>query len=88
MTGPVAVGFDGSSASATAAWWAAHEAVDRHLSRLQRMEAELLHPYDEGDEADEQGRPAGAVAPWRDKSPETEVVYHVVLRPAAVVPHD
>ncbi|MFE7172915.1 universal stress protein [Streptomyces sp. NPDC057616] len=45
MTGPVVVGLDGAPASATAAWWAAREAVDRHLPLL------LLHswtaqPYD------------------------------------------
>ncbi|MEU1273724.1 universal stress protein [Streptomyces sp. NPDC005799] len=74
MSGPVVVGFDGSSASATAVWWAAQEAVDRHAPLLllhswttrpldvpvaqealrkqsyggrvlQRMEAELLHRH-------------------------------------------
>ncbi|MGW0758468.1 universal stress protein [Streptomyces sp. NPDC002814] len=31
MTGPVVVGLDGSPGSVTAAWWAAREAVGRHL---------------------------------------------------------
>ncbi|MCD9874754.1 universal stress protein [Streptomyces guryensis] len=39
MTGPVVVGVDGSPASVTAAWWAAREAVERHLSVL------LLHSW-------------------------------------------
>ncbi|MBC2904167.1 universal stress protein [Streptomyces cupreus] len=39
MTGPVVVGLDGSPASVTAAWWAAREAVDRHLPVL------LLHSW-------------------------------------------
>jgi nucleotide-binding universal stress UspA family protein len=39
MTGPVVVGLDGSPASVTAAWWAAHEAVDRSLPLL------LLHSW-------------------------------------------
>jgi len=34
MTGPVVVGFDGSPAGMTAAWWAAREAVDRRLPLL------------------------------------------------------
>ncbi|MHC3469847.1 universal stress protein [Streptomyces sp. 7R007] len=37
--GPVVVGVDGSPASVTAAWWAAREAVDRHLPVL------LLHSW-------------------------------------------
>jgi nucleotide-binding universal stress UspA family protein len=74
MSGPVVAGLDSSRASATAAWWAAREAVDRDLPLvllhswtarpldvpitrealskqryggqvLQRMEAELLHRY-------------------------------------------
>ncbi|UXY32295.1 universal stress protein [Streptomyces sp. HUAS TT20] len=39
MAGPVVVGFDGSPASVTAAWWAAGEAVHRHLPVL------LLHSW-------------------------------------------
>lgn len=39
MTGPVVVGLDGSPASVTAAWWAAHEAADRRLPVL------LLHSW-------------------------------------------
>ncbi|MFD5256404.1 universal stress protein [Streptomyces bobili] len=39
MTGPVVVGLDGSPASVTAAWWAAREAVDRHLP------VHLLHSW-------------------------------------------
>ncbi|NUP38454.1 MAG: universal stress protein [Streptomyces sp.] len=39
MAGPVVVGVDGSPASMTAAWWAAREAVDRHLPVL------LLHSW-------------------------------------------
>ncbi|RPF30869.1 universal stress protein [Streptomyces sp. TLI_185] len=39
MAGPVVVGLDGSPASVTAAWWAAHEAVVRHLPVL------LLHSW-------------------------------------------
>ncbi|MDX3458598.1 universal stress protein [Streptomyces sp. ME02-8801-2C] len=34
MTGPVVVGLDGSPVGMTAAWWAAREAVDRHLPVL------------------------------------------------------
>ncbi|MBD0842099.1 MULTISPECIES: universal stress protein [unclassified Streptomyces] len=39
MTGPVVVGLDGSPASVTAAWWAAREAVERHLPLL------MLHSW-------------------------------------------
>lgn len=39
MTGPVVVGVDGSPASMTAAWWAAHEAAQRRLPVL------LLHSW-------------------------------------------
>lgn len=39
MTGPVVVGVDGSPAGMTAAWWAASEALDRHLPVL------LIHSW-------------------------------------------
>ncbi|MEU6144520.1 universal stress protein [Streptomyces sp. NPDC047081] len=39
MTGPVVVGLDGCAASVTAAWWAAREAMDRHVPVL------LLHSW-------------------------------------------
>ncbi|MEU0647652.1 universal stress protein [Streptomyces umbrinus] len=39
MTGSVVVGLDGSAESITAAWWAAREALDRHLPVL------LLHSW-------------------------------------------
>ncbi|MFF4505064.1 universal stress protein [Streptomyces sp. NPDC001401] len=39
MTGPVIVGIDGSPAGTTAAWWAAREALDRHLPVV------LLHSW-------------------------------------------
>ncbi|WP_332112883.1 universal stress protein [Streptomyces sp. ActVer] len=39
MTGSVVVGLDGSPESITAAWWAAREALDRHLPVL------LLHSW-------------------------------------------
>ncbi|MBC7274053.1 MAG: universal stress protein [Streptomyces sp.] len=39
MTAPVVVGLDGSPASVTAAWWAAHAALDRHRPLV------LLHSW-------------------------------------------
>ncbi|GKQ41490.1 universal stress protein [Streptomyces sp. A012304] len=58
MTGPVVVGLDGSAASLTAAWWAAHEAAERPLPLL------LLHswttqPFDVPDAEEPHGKQYG-----------------------------
>ncbi|MFC8513234.1 universal stress protein [Streptomyces sp. NPDC057257] len=84
MTGPVVVGLDGSAASVTAAWWAAREAMARHVPVL-LLRSWTTQPLDVPYETDEYGRLEAALAPWRQKFPAVDVVDHVARGPAAQV---
>jgi nucleotide-binding universal stress UspA family protein len=68
--------------------------ADLHGARVRAVRALpvsslVTHPHvvssDEGYEADEQGRLEAALAPWRQKFPEIDVVDHVARGPAAHV---